>query len=219
MKAIGIKMVDLEPMTATEAAEKGYRVGTNTGDGYEVTYDNGYKSWSPKEIADNAYFRLSAESDGTKVLDKDVDNFITNIEVSKVGEKTTVVNAHTLTGFDIIGHSSCVNPENYDEEFGKEYAMEKIVNDLWGHLGFVLQWAKFGLTKGRKLNFKPPFVTRMGAERKELLDRIEKLNAFINGEQYVKLTEIEKQNLQKQLQYMSGYFDVLSKRIDFYLNK
>ena len=219
MKAIGIKMVDLEPMTATEAAEKGYRVGTNTGDGYEVTYDNGYKSWSPKEIADNAYFRLSAENDGTKILREDVDNFITNTEISKVGEKTVVVNVHTLTGFDIVRHSSCASPENYNEKIGKEYAMENVVNDLWWHLGFVLQWAKFGLCKGRKLNFKPPFVTRMGAEKKELKERIEKLNAFIKGEQYAKLTEVEKQNLQKQLQYMEGYFDVLSKRIDFYLNK
>ena len=33
------------------------------------------------------------------------------------------------------------------EELGKQYAMEKVVNDLWAHLGFVLQWAKDGLKK------------------------------------------------------------------------
>lgn len=64
-----------------------------------------------------------------------------------VGEKTTVVNAHTLTGFDTIRHSSCVDPKNYSEELGKQYAMEEVVNDLWAHLGFVLQWAKYGLKK------------------------------------------------------------------------
>lgn len=69
------------------------------------------------------------------------------LEVMTVGEKTTVVNAHTLTGFDTVRHSSCVDPKNYSEELGKQYAMEEVVNDLWAHLGFVLQWAKYGLKK------------------------------------------------------------------------
>lgn len=64
-----------------------------------------------------------------------------------VGEKTTVVNAHTLTGFDTVRHSSCVDPKNYSEKLGKQYAMKEVVNDLWAHLGFVLQWAKYGLKK------------------------------------------------------------------------
>lgn len=142
MKAIGIKMVDLVPMTAREANDKGHRIGEHSfeTEGYEVTYGDGYKSWCPKEVADAAYFRLSPENDGTKVLKEDVENFVTNVEVMTVGEKTTVVNAHTLTGFDMVRHSSCVDPNNYDEELGKEFAMEKVVDDLWGHLGFVLQW-------------------------------------------------------------------------------
>ena len=64
-----------------------------------------------------------------------------------VGDKTTGVNAHTLTGFDMVRHSSCVDPKNYSQTLGKEYAMEEVVNDLWGHLGFVLQWAKYGLNR------------------------------------------------------------------------
>lgn len=150
MKAIGIKMVDLQPMTAKEAFDKGYGMKPNqdpNSNGYEVIYPDGYKSWCPKEIADAAYFRLSPENDGTKVLKEDVENFVTNVEVMTVGEKTTVVNAHTLTGFDMVRHSSCVDPKNYNEELGKQYALEVVTDDLWGHLGFVLQWAKFGLNK------------------------------------------------------------------------
>lgn len=78
---------------------------------------------------------------------EDVEKFITNVEVMTMGEKTTVVNAHTLTGFDTVRHSSCVDPKNYSEELGKQYAMEEVINSLWGHLGFVLQWAKDGLKK------------------------------------------------------------------------
>lgn len=151
MKAIGIKMVELIAMTAAEAIAKGYRVNDKSGDapGYEVIYDNGYKSWSPKEVADSAYFILDEKNDGSKIFKEDVEKFITDVDAITVGNKTTVVNAHTLTGFDIIKHTSCVDPKNYSKELGKEYAMEEVVNSLWSYLGFVLQWAKYGL-KGKK---------------------------------------------------------------------
>lgn len=50
MKYIGIKFVDAVPMTAEVAEEKGYRVSDNKGDGYEVTYEDGYQSWCPKDV-------------------------------------------------------------------------------------------------------------------------------------------------------------------------
>lgn len=58
---IGVKQVSALPMTAREASDKGYRVGQNgsvippTTQGYEVIYEDGYKSWSPKDVFDNAY--------------------------------------------------------------------------------------------------------------------------------------------------------------------
>ena len=50
MKYIGVKFVDAEPMTALVAKEKGYRVENNDGEGYEVTYEDGYKSWCLKHV-------------------------------------------------------------------------------------------------------------------------------------------------------------------------
>lgn len=148
-KFIGVKMIEAVPMTAREANDKGYRIGNHSfeEDGYEVTYPDGYKSWTPKNVADASYYPLSENNDGTKILKEDVENFITDVEVMTVGEKTTIVNAHTLIGFDTVRHSSCVDPKNYSEELGKQYAMEEVVNNLWAHLGFVLQWAKYGLKK------------------------------------------------------------------------
>lgn len=147
MKAIGIKIVELQPMRASMALQTGYKIGKSHPDdmGYEVTYPDGYKSWSPKDVADAAYYPLSKNNDGTKILKEDVENFITNVDVATIGEKTTVVNAHTRSGFNMVHHSSCVDPKNYSEELGKQYAMEEVVNDLWAHLGFVLQWAKYGI--------------------------------------------------------------------------
>lgn len=144
-------MVELLAMTAAVALEKGYKTNGKSGsdEGYEVTYPDGYKSWCPKEVADASYFKLSEANDGTKILKEDVEKFITNVDVITIGTKTTVVNAHSLTGFDTVKHSSCVDPKNYNEELGKQYAMEEVINSLWAHLGFVLQWAKYGLTENK----------------------------------------------------------------------
>ena len=150
MKAIGIKMVDLKEMTAAEAIRKGYRVSNKTTTppntiGYEVTYADGYKSWCPKDVADKAYFKLDESNDGTKIVKADVNSFCPQYKATTVGDKTTVVIAKTITGFELVESSSCVDAKNYSQELGEKYAMENIRNKVWAHLGFVLQWAKHGL--------------------------------------------------------------------------
>ena len=77
MKAIGVKMVDLVPMTAHEANDKGHRIGEHSfeTEGYEVTYPDGYKSWSPKEVADAAYFPIDDEN-GQMIKPTDIERFI-----------------------------------------------------------------------------------------------------------------------------------------------
>lgn len=216
MKAIGIKMVELQPMTAKEANDKGYKIGNHSfeEEGYEVTYPDGYKSWTPKDVADNAYFPLSENNNGTKILKEDVEKFITDVEVMTVGEKTTVVNAHTLTGFDTVRHSSCVDPKNYSEELGKQYAMEEVVNSLWSHLGFVLQWAKYGLNAESKKDKYPSHVQRMIDEYKELDDRINKLASFINTNSiFETLQNEEREDMKAQLIWMHKYISVLANRL------
>ena len=224
MKAIGIKMVELQPMTAREANDKGYRIGNHSFEekGYEVTYPDGYKSWTPKDVADAAYYLLSENNDGTKILKEDVENFITNVDVTTIGEKTTVVNAHTRSGFDTVRHSSCVDPKNYSEELGKQYAMEEVVNDLWAHLGFVLQWAKYGINVKPKESKYPPHIQRVITEYEELNDKIDKLNAFINGKPnafingnpiFRKLDAKERNDMACQLTSMRNYSDILLSRL------
>lgn len=61
MKYIGIKFVDAIPMTADVAEKKGYRVSDNKGDGYEVTYDDGSKSWCPKEVFEKHNYSIKNE--------------------------------------------------------------------------------------------------------------------------------------------------------------
>lgn len=217
MKAIGIKMVELQPMFSGQARIKGYRVPENIGDdeqGYEVTYLNGYKSWAPKDVIDSAYYLLSEDNDGTKILKEDVENFITDVEVMTVGEKTTVVNAHTLTGFDTVRHSSCVDPKNYSEELGKQYAMEEVVNSLWSHLGFVLQWAKYGLNVKPKESKYPSHIQRVITEYEELNDKIDTLKVFINGNPIFRKLDVKERNdMACQLTSMRNYSDILLSRL------
>lgn len=213
MKAIGIKMVDLQPMTAKEAFDKGYGMKPNqdpNSDGYEVTYPDGYKSWSPKEVADAAYFPIKDEN-GQMINPEDIENFIDIENVSKLGTKTTVVSIHTITGFDSHGLSSCVDPSRYDMNIGKKFAKEKAVDAIWAGLGFVLQWAKFGLKQKPVTSKYPAHVERMIAELKELADRITKLAKFISeNEMFKTLSEYEQKDMRDQLLHMNEYLGFLS---------
>lgn len=59
-KFIGVKMVEAVPMTAGQAANKGYRTPVAEkysdleAEGYEITYSDGYKSWCPKNVFEEA---------------------------------------------------------------------------------------------------------------------------------------------------------------------
>lgn len=150
--AIGINMIAFVAMTKGQAIDEGVYTGTKnlipsqeederSQEGYLVDYGN-YKSWSPKDVFDNAYFPIE---DPTKISKSDVEGFIVKGDSTKLGEKTTVVLDSTITGFDTLGTSACVDPANYDQEISNEIARRDITNKIWGHLGFVLQWAKNGL--------------------------------------------------------------------------
>lgn len=56
---IGTKQVKAAPMTADEAVKEGYKIGNHEHeDGYQVEYDDEYRSWSPKSVFDK-YYRIS----------------------------------------------------------------------------------------------------------------------------------------------------------------
>ena len=57
-------------------------------DGYEVTYPDGYKSWSPAKEFEKAYYKLEDPA-GDVLKENDIKRFIKGIENVKVGTKTT----------------------------------------------------------------------------------------------------------------------------------
>ena len=147
---LSVKATDAEPMTYGEfCAKKGITLeaGRNPKEkGYGVYYPDQnppYFSWSPKAPFDRSHFPIK---DKSKITEHDINSFITNTEseTHKNG-KTTLVHVETKTGFEQFAHSSCVDPANYSKKMGTMIGKEEIVSELWYGLGFVLQWANFGL--------------------------------------------------------------------------
>ncbi|UVY21474.1 MAG: hypothetical protein [Bacteriophage sp.] len=77
----------------------------------------------------------------------EVNDYSSNIESIKVGTKTTNTTLTCLTGFEVHGQAACVKPENFDLNVGANYAQIKAEDKIWEGLGFVLQWAKYGLKR------------------------------------------------------------------------
>lgn len=158
-KYIGTKMVDAE-----EAFKVGDVIYSNENNeidaymfaegevaqmGYKVRYPDGYESFSPKAVFEKAYLPLEVnkklKTDAPSISQKMVDDFISHYETKTLGNKTTVVRAVLVNGFEIVESSSCVSEENYDESMGHKICVKKINEKVWYLLGFLLQTAVYGI--------------------------------------------------------------------------
>jgi len=151
-KYIGTKLIEASPMRLGKYnAYRGWKIPDNEEpekEGYLVRYPDGYESWSPKDIFDQAYLAVEDNKElpsGVSIGQKMVDEFISSIETSTMGEKTTVVRCVLRNGFEIWETSTCVDPRNYDQKIGEQICMERIENKIWELLGFLLQTAWHGI--------------------------------------------------------------------------
>lgn len=55
------------------------------------------------------------------------------------GKPTTYVTVRMKNGFTIRESTTCVDPNNYDEEIGKKICLEKLEDKVWLLLGYALQ--------------------------------------------------------------------------------
>ena len=151
-KYIGVKIVEADPMKAGEfnkmKPDGNCQTRNPEDEGYCVYYPqgDGYVSWCPKDVFEEFNFCMEG-SDGTLVTKEMVIDFCGDFEASNLDEKTTMVKCETKTGFRQYEVSSCVDPKNYDAEIGAEIAAKRIQDTIWQSLGFVVQWARFGLNK------------------------------------------------------------------------
>lgn len=55
------------------------------------------------------------------------------------GTTMTICTVTLANGFNVVGTSACVSPENYDETTGEMLAMNKVKDQLWELLGYALK--------------------------------------------------------------------------------
>ena len=78
---------------------------------------------------------------GVSIGSKMIKEFIKDYEVIERDGKTTIVHATLVNGYKLTEASSCVDPINYSKEIGTQICLEKIENEIWTLLGFLLQSA------------------------------------------------------------------------------
>jgi hypothetical protein len=73
-------------------------------------------------------------------------------EVRRIGEKTTVCVFTLENGFEVVGSSACVDPNDYDFDIGMKYARENAYQKVWELEAYLLQENKFKNSKGLLIN-------------------------------------------------------------------
>lgn len=98
-KYIGTKMVNAEPMTKGEAFRKNLlKTGVEVNEeesaqeGYKVEYEDGYTSWSPKEVFEKAYKLAETSQDRLRIEESELDNKITKLNHFMQGESFAALN-------------------------------------------------------------------------------------------------------------------------------
>ena len=120
--------------------------------GYAVSYPDGYKSWSPKDVFEAAYLPMGSYDN--KCTPEMVDLF-TGKEYTATDlpdGKSTLTTCKTASGFMEYAVSSCVDPTLYDAIIGSEIGLKRIKDVMWKCLGFVVQWGKYGIDTKIGLN-------------------------------------------------------------------
>lgn len=167
---IGTKIIQAEPAFRIDGKiypESGpVPRSMNREEGYRVHYPDGYESWSPKDVFEQAYLPLTVNpdlrTDAPSISQQMVDDFILETWTQTMGDKTTVVRALLRNGFEIVESSACVSAENYDEKLGREICLGKIKDKVWFLLGFLLQTAVHGVKKAKTEAGRPAYAMTFG---------------------------------------------------------
>lgn len=73
------------------------------------------------------------------ITEEDVNSIIESEEYQKLGRKTTACVLTLKNGFEIVATSACVDPDNYNEEIGRETSKKRAIDKIWELEGYHLQ--------------------------------------------------------------------------------
>lgn len=106
--------------------------------GYAVQYADGYLSWSPKQVFEDAY-RVEVD----RVTREGMEARLASCEYLRIGATVTLCHLTLDNGYSVRGESACVNPANFDQALGEKYAYENAFSKLWPLFGFALAEERF----------------------------------------------------------------------------
>lgn len=126
-------------------------------------------------------------------------------------------------GFTVTGESACASHENFNAEIGRKIARKNAEQKIWPLMGYALK-QRLSVCPvcgsascagcGAQHPIASSFVDRMATERDELMQRLEKLGAFLDGDKSSTLTAEALEDLTLQRKAMTEYAFILSKRHD-----
>ncbi len=119
----------------------------------------------------------------------------------------TYVTVRMKNGFTLRESTTCVDPDNYDEEIGKQICLDKIEDKIWFLLGYALQDKVY---KDSNSTFK----SRIIEEYMQLGDKLGKLNTALNKDGFKEKVGEKQYNLMcAQDKAMTDYWNILKDRM------
>lgn len=139
VKFLSVTTIEAEPVTKLEwQTFNKMEITEENEDGYLVEH-NGVRSWIPKKLMEKQCIKLYGDN---RITQKNVDEFIQDsfVDTEFIGGKpVTKVDVILKNGMILSEATTCVDPYNYNEEVGEEICLERLKNDIWFGLGFMLQ--------------------------------------------------------------------------------
>lgn len=146
-----------------------------------------------------------------------------DVKAEIVGETFTLLPSGRVTvceltlknGFTVRGESAVVFIENFDEGIGRKVARDNAEKEVWQLLGFRLRDEQADAAADlADVKLVPPHQQRVLDEKRELDERLSKLDAFIlDNPLYLQLPTDEQDRLSRQSKAMAGYSGILDERI------
>ena len=128
------------------------------------------------------------------------------------GSCLTICIVTLLNGYVVTGESACADPKMFNAEIGQKFAFAAAERKVWPLVGYALREELF--KKQQETGEPETFATRLKREEKELSEKLEKLEAFINGNvQFDRLDMFEQNDLREQLASMKEYQGTLARRL------
>lgn len=89
----------------------------------------------------------------TKKVTKDfLESEIDKVEYNRLGGTLTHCTIYTHDGFTFTGESACVDPEQFNEEIGKQIAYKMAFDKMYPHYGFLLNFIQRHKTQSEEDN-------------------------------------------------------------------